>query len=135
MGITAEDLNPTDASFEFNEKTYELRKFDLRARVWVMSKFSTKEEPNGLLAFSKKVEALEYESILEVVYHLLKNKSSFPTYESFVSSFMLDDDLDYRALIPIYNALTHCIGISEKQVDKIENESLKKQLAAIRASV
>lgn len=128
--IKYSDLKPSNATFVLNEVEYELRPFDLAARVWANDEFATETEPNGLVNLSKTVQDMtSFSAVYKCAWHLLKRKRSFGFYENFLKE--IDKD-EHKITADIYKAFVRTLGVSEPQLDNFKEElELKKSLAAL----
>lgn len=134
MSIKYEDLNPVCSSFRFQGKDFELRPFDLAAQVWAHNEFATKENKNGVEVLSQRIQdTTDFEPLLKCAWHLLKRKRHFGFYDEFVKQIDKGDDESDKIKIlgEIYRAFVETLGVSQPQLDTIEEElELKKPKAA-----
>lgn len=121
--VSISDLNPRASKFILRGKTYELKKFSLAAQVWAHDEFSTESEKNGLVALSEKLREVDPSAIVKSCYFLLKDKTDFPSEESFVEAFK-DHLTIIKLLLPPFS---ECLGISQPtEDDTAEEVELKK---------
>jgi len=135
MGAKIYELNARDAEFVLDGKTYHLRKFDLNARVWAHDEFKTEDEQDGLKALAQRLQNKwnDLPAVSKTVFHLIKEKDLFGTYESFIDAIEKAPKNTNTILIDLYNALNACLGASEPSKDEIEeDEELKKSRAVVR---
>ncbi len=114
MKLDLTDLKPQTAKFTLSEHpdvVFELKKFDLNARIWLHNKFKQDE----IKAFFANQSMPE---ISEVVFYLLKNKELIPTLYDLRASVVTQTDI-----AAIFQALLTTIGISEPVVDKLMKEA------------
>jgi len=135
MGISAKDLNPLPSSFLIGKKEYKMRDCDLLFEIWAHEKFSTPEETNGLIAFSRLASDLSKpKPILQAAYHLLVDDSDFANEEDFIIQIGKRAGVGkkYYTLNGIYQAMARSFGLSQPLMDEIaEDQELKKQVAAV----
>jgi len=130
MGIKFEDLNPCESSIKIDNKEFKLRKFDLIAQVWALNYFSTKENKDGMLVLAERLRNNnDAEAILTVAWHLLKRKTYFTDYETFVEK--IDNSGGWIKIMEILLAVVETLGVSQPQLAEFQEDlELKKSLAA-----
>ncbi len=131
--VKIQDLNPIEATIKLNDTEYTLRKFDLLARSWAHTEFSTNENQDALGALADNMknilESNDYTPLLKVCWHLLKRKRDFKTYELFVSAVEKGDDENSTVmkLGELLMAFNKTLGLSELSMDEIKEDiELKK---------
>ena len=121
--VSINDLNPRPSKFTLRGKTYEMKKFSLAAQVWAHDEFATDEEKNGLTVLSQKLVELDPSAISKTCYYLLKDKTDFPTEESFIDA--LEDH--YTTVKVLLEPFSRCLGVSQPtEDDTAEEVELKK---------
>lgn len=121
--VSINDLNPRPSKFTLRGKTYEMKKFSLAAQVWAHDEFATDEEKNGLTVLSQKLVELDPSAIAKTCYYLLKDKTDFPTEESFIDA--LEDH--YTTVKVLLEPFSRCLGVSQPtEDDTAEEVELKK---------
>lgn len=121
--VSINDLNPRATKFTLAGEVFEMKKFSLAAQVWAHDEFATTEEENGLTVLSQKLVELDSGAIAKISYYLLKDKTKFPTEESFLDA--LGDH--YNVIKILLAPFSRCLGVSQPTEDETANEvELKK---------
>ena len=121
--VSINDLNPRESKFTLRGKDYLLKKFALSAQVWVHDEFATENENNGLQVLSQKLIDLDSAAIAKVSYFLLKDKSDFPTLNSFIDAF----EDHFNVIEVLLKPFSECLGVSQPSDDDTAEEvELKK---------
>lgn len=131
MTISYNDLNPIDTKVYINEQEFTLGKFSLLAQCWADQEFATEDEPSGVMALSKVIQDwTKPDPILRLSWYLLKEKSQFNNeYEQYID-FIDNKKIKWINIKNIFQAVVRTIGVSQPQIDEIEEElELKKSLA------
>lgn len=128
MAIKYQDLKPTDASFKLNGREFEMRPFDLAARVWAEDEFKTDEQPSGLLNLSQQVQDLRnLNPVYKCAWHLLKRKREFGSFERFLEAIEKSDEGESVVAGEIFKAFVKVLGVSEPMIEEMaEDVELKK---------
>lgn len=133
MAIKAHELQPKQSSFSINGTVYELYPFSLSKRIWAQLHFSTdKEEANGLKVLSEKLADFKnFDTLAEVIHYLLKDKDDFKNPYELLQYAEKNGGL--KTYHKMYKALCECLGLSEPQMEDVENAlEVKKSLAIVR---
>lgn len=101
MQLDLTDLKPEEAALSIGGKEYALKRVTLNTRIWLEKRFK-KGELKEIFSEHKLAE------ISEIAYHLLKDKTDFPTLEVFCESFS-----SMNEIVALMMALLKTIGISE----------------------
>ncbi len=133
VGLT--QLNYVDEELVLDRKVYHLRKFDLLARAWVHDEFKTDTQPDGLHALAQRLAENWYDvpAVTKTVFHLLKEKDTFGTYENFLNTIEKSEKQTELIILEMYKALNEVLKKSEPSDEQIgETQELKKSGAATR---
>jgi hypothetical protein len=120
MKLELSDLKPIDAKLVLSEKpglVFTLGKITLRVRIWLKDRF----EKDALAHIFSDQSLAE---LSEIAYYLLKEKTEFPTLESFQDAIVTQEDIQN-----LMKAVFETVGISEPLIDKIAAETLKEAQA------
>lgn len=104
------DLQPQEATFQLSEHegvTFTLKKFSLRAQLWLNDRFGA-DSIKGIFENQRLAE------ISEVVFFLLKDRTVIKSVEELQESVVTNKDR-----IAIMSALLKTIGISQPVMEKI----------------
>ncbi len=129
----ADNLVPAPSSFQLNGKTYVLRPFSMNAYVWAGKKFAKGDIEEGLNNMARILsrELGEWEdfrkTLVTLGYYLLDHDS-----KKQISERKLDKKINQKTYLSILNAISECMGNSQKQYDeaetRVENKELKKKI-------
>lgn len=113
MKLDLQDLRPAEAELELSEKPgkkYTLKKMSLAVQIWVNQRF-------GKDQIAAIFENTQIPELTEITHHLLKDKTDFPTLESFQECIVTQQDR-----INIIKAMLHVVGISQPVIDKLSRD-------------
>lgn len=126
------DLKPVESTVIVDSKELTLRPFDLSAQVWAYNFFATKDNPDGMRVLAQRISDIrDAEAVLRLTWHLLKEKQFFLSYENFVDKIDKDSKGKWVRVVELYKAVVKTLGVSQPQIDEIQEElELKKSIAA-----
>lgn len=113
MKLDLHDLKPQEATFTLSEKpgkTYTLVKMSLRVQIWVNERFG-KERVTNILGNASIPE------LSEIVYFMVKDKTDFPTLESFQECIVTQGDRE-----SMLAAMITSVGISQPVLEKMSKD-------------
>jgi hypothetical protein len=130
MSIDYKDLNPVEATAVINNQSLEFNKFSLMAQCWADKEFATADEPSGVIVLSGLIQDwTQPEPMLKLSYYLLKDKSLFKSFQEYLE-FVDSHKSKWTNVKAIYEAVVYTLGVSQPQIDEMEEElELKKSLA------
>lgn len=117
MKLDLNDLKPKECLLELSDfpgKKYTVKKFSLAMQIWMRDRFG----PEGIGGIFKNQKLPE---ISEIVHHLLKDTSDFPTLESFQEAIVTQQDR-----VNVLTAVLETIGISQPVIKKLSDDAEKK---------
>ena len=132
--LKVQDLNPIETTITLNGKEYTLRKFDLLARSWASNEFATESRPDGLFVLADKMKSFgadNFDTLLKCIWHLLKQKSDFGSFDGFCLAVTKEcektgSEITYMG--SLLKAFNYTLGVSELSEDEIgEDSELKKR--------
>jgi hypothetical protein len=113
MKLSLEDLKPQESKLELSEKpgkTYVLKKFSLAVQIWVKQHFG---EEKIKYAFENK----SLPEISEIAHYLLKDKTDFPSLESFQEAIVTQQDR-----VAVLSSVMETVGLSQPVLEKLAKE-------------
>lgn len=137
--IGLEELIPSEAQFDMNEKTYTLRKINLEDQVWMKAKYGER--------LDEIFEKLPLKEVCEIVFHLLPNEQKADFAFKVVEEY--DDDGKMTEVektgpaqvrscisgigqqIKLVKALLKTVGISQPILDRLAEDDIKKNEAEL----
>lgn len=134
MGITYQELNPSDAIVEIDNREFTLRAFDLTAQVWAYNHFATPENKDGMTVLANRIADInDADAVLQLTWHLLKRKVYFGNYDAFVKAIDDHKGGKWTKIMDLYGAVVKTLGVSQPQLEEIQEElELKKSTAAAK---
>lgn len=128
------ELNPTDAKIEIDDREFSLRAFDLAAQVWCYNEFATESNPDGMAVLSERIQDMkDADAILKLTWHLLKRKTYFKNYNNFLKIIESENKKNnyWNKIMELYQAVVVTLGVSQPQLEELQQDlELKKSLAA-----
>lgn len=132
MTISYHELNPKESEIELKSINFVLRKFDLSAQVWAYNNFATDKQKDGVKVLSERIQDLnDFGAVIEVVWHLLKNKMHFNNNIEYFKAAIELEDYPQLKIMQFRESIVECLGVSQPKLNEIKEDiELKKSLTA-----